>query len=274
MFRIHGGLPSALLKSRSHLPLKSSSLSPSLLNQMCGRSRYPVSSPFPFCQLAKASVATLTPGGGERKNLNNISDVTGSKKKAKRVGRGRGSGRGKTSGRGHNGQNSRSGGGVPPGFEGGQTPLYMRVRKYRKVNRFARPLEELSLGRLQRYVDRGFLAEDERITMKTLRDRKVLARITHGVRLVEEGMEQFTSPIHIEVSEASQAVIDHFDKIGGSLKLVRMTSRQLQRYMGKRGKPVLKVIEPFRPVIPPITEEAKKRLSIRFHKFDRPGLKV
>lgn len=62
--------------------------------------------------------------------LNNIQDNDGAMKKARRVGRGEGSGRGKTAGRGHKGHKSRSGGGVRPGFEGGQTPLARRLPKY------------------------------------------------------------------------------------------------------------------------------------------------
>ena len=61
--------------------------------------------------------------------LGNIRNKEGSKKQARRVGRGRSSGCGKTSGRGHKGQKARTGGGTRPGFEGGQTPLYRRIPK-------------------------------------------------------------------------------------------------------------------------------------------------
>ena len=61
--------------------------------------------------------------------LHELAPAPGSRKDAKRVGRGIGSGNGKTSGRGHKGQNARSGGGVRPGFEGGQNPLYRRLPK-------------------------------------------------------------------------------------------------------------------------------------------------
>ena len=63
-------------------------------------------------------------------NLHSLSPAPGSKRPRRRVGRGIGSGMGKTSGRGHKGQNSRAGGGVRRGFEGGQMPLYMRVPKF------------------------------------------------------------------------------------------------------------------------------------------------
>ena len=61
--------------------------------------------------------------------LNELKPAPGSRKASKRVGRGTGSGSGKTSGRGHKGQNARSGGGVRPGFEGGQNPIYRRLPK-------------------------------------------------------------------------------------------------------------------------------------------------
>lgn len=66
--------------------------------------------------------------------LNQLSDNRGAMKPQRRVGRGIGSTKGKTCGRGYNGQNSRSGGGVKPGFEGGTTPLFKRVRKYGFTN--------------------------------------------------------------------------------------------------------------------------------------------
>lgn len=67
--------------------------------------------------------------------LNNLRPTSGSRHAKKRVGRGEGSGHGKTSGRGHKGFNSRSGGGVRAGYEGGQMPLYMRVGKLRGPNK-------------------------------------------------------------------------------------------------------------------------------------------
>lgn len=68
-------------------------------------------------------------------NLSNLSPASGSKASRKRLGRGEGSGYGKTAGRGHKGFNSRSGGGVRPGYEGGQMPIYMRLGKLRGPNK-------------------------------------------------------------------------------------------------------------------------------------------
>ena len=80
--------------------------------------------------------------------LNSLSPAPGAKKDAKRVGRGIGSGDGKTAGRGHKGQKARSGGGIRPGFEGGQMPLQKRLPKYGFTSRIARTTAQVRLSEL------------------------------------------------------------------------------------------------------------------------------
>ena len=80
--------------------------------------------------------------------LNSLSPAPGSKKNAKRVGRGIGSGDGKTAGRGHKGQKARSGGSVRPGFEGGQMPLQKRLPKYGFTSRMARTNAQIRVAEL------------------------------------------------------------------------------------------------------------------------------
>jgi large subunit ribosomal protein L15 len=80
--------------------------------------------------------------------LNTLSPAPGSKKDAKRVGRGIGSGLGKTAGRGHKGQKARSGGSVRPGFEGGQMPLQKRLPKFGFASRISRTTAQIRLGEL------------------------------------------------------------------------------------------------------------------------------
>jgi large subunit ribosomal protein L15 len=80
--------------------------------------------------------------------LNTLSPAAGSKKQAKRVGRGIGSGTGKTAGRGHKGQKARSGGSIRPGFEGGQMPLQKRLPKYGFTSRISRTTAQVRLGEL------------------------------------------------------------------------------------------------------------------------------
>ncbi len=80
--------------------------------------------------------------------LNSLSPAPGAKKSPKRVGRGIGSGTGKTAGRGHKGQKARPGGGIRPGFEGGQMPLQMRLPKYGFSSRISRTTAQIRLGEL------------------------------------------------------------------------------------------------------------------------------
>ena len=87
--------------------------------------------------------------------LHELSPVEGSKKGAKRIGRGHGSGWGKTAGKGHKGQKARSGGGVRPGFEGGQMPLQRRVPKRGFNNIFAKNIVAINLSTLNRKFDNG-----------------------------------------------------------------------------------------------------------------------
>ncbi len=85
-------------------------------------------------------------------DLNSLSPVPGSKKKARRIGRGEGSGWGKTSGRGHKGQKARSGGGAAPGFEGGQMPLQRRLPKRGFTNIFKKTFALVNLGSLNGFA--------------------------------------------------------------------------------------------------------------------------
>ena len=102
-------------------------------------------------------------------DLSNLKPAPGSTKKRKRVGRGEGSGHGGTSTRGHKGQKSRSGGGVPAWFEGGQMPLQRRVPKYgfKNLNRVA--YDPINIGRLATLVEEGRLEEGATISPETLR---------------------------------------------------------------------------------------------------------
>ena len=85
--------------------------------------------------------------------LHELSPAAGSVTPAWRKGRGHGSGNGKTAGKGHKGQNARSGGGVRPGFEGGQIPLYRKLPKRGFKNRFAKDYTTVNLSALNRFED-------------------------------------------------------------------------------------------------------------------------
>lgn len=101
------------------------------------------------------------------------------------LGRGPGTGKGKTSGRGHKGRRARSGGSVRLGFEGGQTPLYLRLPKF-GFNRkdLQEPLEELTLGRLQLLIDQGRIDASKRITITDIAKSGAVSRVRHGIKVL------------------------------------------------------------------------------------------
>ncbi|TYZ58763.1 hypothetical protein PybrP1_007686 [[Pythium] brassicae (nom. inval.)] len=148
-----------------------------------------------------SSLVGAVPTDGVR--LNTLRDNDGAHKRGKRLGRGIGSGKGKTSGRGHKGQKARSGGssGRGPGFEGGQTPFYQR---------------------LQFFVDMGRLDPSMPITIKQLVDCGMVtcSRVKHGIKLLGKGAEHLTSPLTIEVSQASKSAIAAVEAAGGSITSV------------------------------------------------------
>lgn len=114
-------------------------------------------------------------------NLHELSPAPGSKKTRTRVGRGLGSGLGKTSGRGHKGQNSRSGGGVRSGFEGGQMPLYRRLPKRGFKNIFAQQFAEVNVSSLNRFEDGAT------VDPVALIEAGILKNVRDGIRILGNG---------------------------------------------------------------------------------------
>ena len=110
--------------------------------------------------------------------LHELSPAEGSTKKVKRIGRGHGSGWGKTAGKGHKGQNARSGGGVRPGFEGGQTTLARRTPKRGFNNIFAKPYEIINLNALNAFEDgETVIHEGHSTTSHAPSARKIPSRV-------------------------------------------------------------------------------------------------
>jgi large subunit ribosomal protein L15 len=114
-------------------------------------------------------------------NLHELSPAPGSKKVRTRVGRGIGSGLGKTSGRGHKGQNSRSGGGVRTGFEGGQMPIYRRLPKRGFTNIFAKVFAEVNVAELNRFEDGAT------VDPVALIEIGILKNVHDGIRILGNG---------------------------------------------------------------------------------------
>ncbi len=121
------------------------------------------------------------------------------------VGRGRGSHRGKTSGKGHNGQNARSGGGVRPGFEGGQMPIYRRVARRGFSNYpFRKIVTPVNLSALQRVFKSG-----ETVTLQSLKDRRVVKKHTEMVKILATGeVKKKLTVKDLPMSQAARAKIE------------------------------------------------------------------
>lgn len=131
--------------------------------------------------------------------------------KAYRKGRGVGSGNGKTAGRGHKGQNARSGGGVRPGFEGGQMPLYRRLPKRGFNNsRFASSYIEINVSDLENF------AEGTTVDSALLADTGILsvAKVNDGIKVLGNGV--LTKKLVVKAKKFSASAKEKIEKAGGS----------------------------------------------------------
>ncbi|KXS39960.1 MAG: large subunit ribosomal protein L15 [Halomonadaceae bacterium T82-2] len=134
--------------------------------------------------------------------LNSLSPAPGSKHAEKRVGRGIGSGLGKTGGRGHKGQKSRTGGGVKPGFEGGQMPLQRRLPKFGFTSAKSLVSEEVRLDELAR-VD-GDVAD-----LETLKKANVLKDATRFAKVILSGeLNKAVTVRGLKVTKGARAAIE------------------------------------------------------------------
>lgn len=142
--------------------------------------------------------------------LNTLSPAPGSKKAAKRVGRGIGSGTGKTAGRGHKGQKSRSGGKVAPGFEGGQMPLQKRLPKYGFTSRISRTTAQVRLGELAKVTG-------DVVDLQALKDADVIRDDVQRVRVFLSGdLSRALTVKGVAVTKGAQAAIE---QAGGTVEV-------------------------------------------------------
>ncbi len=146
--------------------------------------------------------------------LNELTNIPGSTKPRKRIGRGIGSGTGKTGGRGVKGQKSRSGVAIK-GFEGGQMPIHMRLPKrgFNNINR--KTFVPVNLGRLQEAIDAKKIDAKKPITADVLIASGMVTRVKDGIRLLAKG--DIKSKVNIEVNGASAAAIAAVKKAGGKV---------------------------------------------------------
>jgi large subunit ribosomal protein L15 len=145
--------------------------------------------------------------------LHELSPNEGSTFTRKRRGRGAGSGLGKTSGRGHKGQNARSGGGVRPGFEGGQNPLYRRVPKRGFNNdRFATVFAIVNLDQLNR-----FEAGTE-VTPELLLSEGILKNPKDGIKILGNG--DLSVQLTVKAHKFSQSAAEKIQAAGGKTEVI------------------------------------------------------
>ena len=145
--------------------------------------------------------------------LHELSPAEGSVKDGFRKGRGAGSGNGKTAGKGHKGQNARSGGGVRPGFEGGQLPLYRKLPKRGFNNyRFGKQYVIVNVQSLNVFED------GEVIDCATLLAAGVIAKACDGVKILGEG--ELTKKLTVKAAVFSASAKEKIEAVGGKTEVV------------------------------------------------------
>jgi large subunit ribosomal protein L15 len=157
--------------------------------------------------------------------LNEIHDNEGARKPRMRVGRGEGSGKGKTAGRGVKGQKSRSGVSLI-GFEGGQMPIYRRTPKRGFNNIFAKKLEIVNLGRLQKAIDEKKFDAKATVNVETLAAAGLIRGNKDGVRILAKG--ELKASLTCEVTGASKSAVAAIEKAGGSVTFPSATKVELE----------------------------------------------
>lgn len=140
--------------------------------------------------------------------LHELKPVAGARKERNRVGRGIGSGNGKTSGRGTKGQNSRSGGGVRPGFEGGQNPLFRRIPKRGFTNINRKDYAIVNLDQLNRFED------GTEITPALLIESGVVKAEKSGIKILGNG--QLSKKLTIKAHKFSSSAVKAIETAGGN----------------------------------------------------------
>jgi len=144
--------------------------------------------------------------------LNELSPPKGSKTSRKRLGRGPGSGTGKTSGKGHKGHNARSGGGVRPGFEGGQMPIQRRLPKVGFANIFKKKIAVVNIRDLSKFESGSVVDEAALIRSGIIRGRR------DGIKLLSQG--DIALPLTIKVNGASRTAKEKIEKAGGKVEVI------------------------------------------------------
>ena len=144
--------------------------------------------------------------------LHELSPAPGSTTPAWRKGRGTGSGNGKTAGKGHKGQNARSGGGVRPGFEGGQLPLYRKLPKRGFYNRFAKEYSVVNVEALNRFEDGAV------VDLAVLADAGVISQPKGELKVLGKG--ELAKKITVKAAVFSASAKEKIEAAGGKTEVV------------------------------------------------------
>ena len=147
-------------------------------------------------------------------DIQTLKPAEGSRQKSVRIGRGIGSGIGKTSGKGHKGQNARSGGGVRPGFEGGQLPLVRKlpIRGFNNKN-FKKQYSTVNVGDLDSFEPNTV------ITLELLYENRVVGKILpYGLKVLAGG--EITKPLTVQCKKYTAAAKEKIEKAGGKIEVI------------------------------------------------------
>ena len=144
--------------------------------------------------------------------LSELSPAEGSVRAPYRKGRGAGSGNGKTAGKGHKGQNARSGGGVRPGFEGGQIPLYRRLPKRGFHNKFAKHYAIVNVEALDVF-ENGAVVDTEALLAK-----RIIRKTLDGVKVLGRG--ELTKKVTVKAAIFSASAKEKIESAGGKCEVV------------------------------------------------------
>ena len=145
-------------------------------------------------------------------SINTLKPAPGANRKCKRVGRGIGSGHGKTATRGYNGQHSRAGSSMRPGFEGGQMPLYRRLPKRGFNNIFRKEYTVVNLQTLASFE------AGAKIDPVVLRDNGIVKSLNEDIKIL--GMGEIANAIHVRAHKFSKSAVEKIQKAGGSIEVI------------------------------------------------------
>ena len=143
--------------------------------------------------------------------LHELSPAAGSAKPAWRKGRGTGSGNGKTAGKGHKGQNARSGGGVRPGFEGGQLPLYRKLPKRGFNNKFAKVYSTINVSELNKFENGAT------VTLETLVNCGIISKENDGLKVLGNG--ELKKALTVEAKVFTATAKEKIEAAGGKAEV-------------------------------------------------------